>query len=140
MNSNDILKSEVIEAAGGLLWKETAAGRKLAIIHRPQYNDWTLPKGKREVGESWQETALREIFEETGCKARIEAFAGGIVYQINSVPKVVLFWHMSLVEKISFIPNDEIDKCEWLHPETAITRLNYKDERDILKSFINAGG
>ena len=129
---------DVIEAAGGLLWKETATVRKLAIIHRPRYNDWTLPKGKKEIGESWQETALREVYEETGCKAQIETFAGGIIYQVNTIPKVVLFWHMSLVEITSFNPNVEIDRCEWLHPGTALTRLNYKNERDLLKLFIMA--
>ena len=133
MSSNDNFRLKVIEAAGGLLWQETPKGFKVAIIHRPKYDDWTLPKGKREVGESWQETALREVYEETSCKAKLGSFAGGIIYLVDAVPKIVLFWHMSIVMKKEFTPNKEIDKCEWLLPEIAITKLNYPDERGLLQ-------
>ena len=63
------LKAPVVEAAGGILWRTGPTGREIAIIYRAHYNDWTLPKGKREPCETWQETALREVFEETGCQA-----------------------------------------------------------------------
>jgi 8-oxo-dGTP diphosphatase len=133
MSSNDNFRFNVIEAAGGLLWQETPKGLKVAIIHRPKYDDWTLPKGKREVGESWQETALREVYEETGCKAKLGSFAGGIFYLVNAVPKIVLFWHMRIVIKKEFTPNKEIDKCDWLLPEIAMNKLNYDDERGLLQ-------
>ena len=133
MSSNINFQEKVIEAAGGLLWQETPKGLRVAIIHRPKYDDWTLPKGKREVGETWQETALREVYEETGCKTKLGSFAGGFIYLVNAVPKIVLFWHMSIVTKKEFAPNKEIDKCEWLFPEIALTKLNYDNERSLLQ-------
>jgi 8-oxo-dGTP diphosphatase len=139
MKSTDTKIHEVIEAAGGLLWKNTTRGPMLAIIHRPRYNDWTLPKGKRGKDEPWHETALREVLEETGCKAKIEDFAGGIIYKADNLPKVVLFWNMIPIEIPTFIPNNEVDRCEWAQPELAITRLTYADEKALVKSIISSG-
>jgi 8-oxo-dGTP diphosphatase len=139
MNSIDLLNIEVIEAAGGLLWKVSTKGIMLTIIHRPRYNDWTLPKGKKKEEESWHETALREVLEETGCNAKIEDFAGGIIYQVGNLPKVVLFWHMWAIDIPTFIPNNEVDSCEWVHPELAISKLTYSDEKELVKSAIGSG-
>ena len=61
----------VIEAAGGIVWRNQDRKNHLIIIHRPKYDDWTLPKGKRDPGEHWQETALREVFEETSCVTKL---------------------------------------------------------------------
>ena len=61
-----------ISAAGGVLLRRDEEGRtRVAVIHRPKYMDWSLPKGKLEKGEGWQEAALREVEEETGyeCEA-----------------------------------------------------------------------
>ena len=58
-----------------------------------------MPKGKLDPGESWQETALREVLEETACRAEIERFAGGTIYTVKGRPKVVLFWHMAVSEE-----------------------------------------
>jgi 8-oxo-dGTP pyrophosphatase MutT (NUDIX family) len=58
-------KSSVIQAGGGLVWRESRAGREIAIIHRPRYDDWTFPKGKLHKGETWEQAALREVEEET---------------------------------------------------------------------------
>jgi len=91
------LKAPVVEAAGGILWRTGPTGREIAIIYRAHYNDWTLPKGKREPGETWQETALREVFEETGCQAQLESFAGATAYAFQAIPKVVLFWNMTIL-------------------------------------------
>ena len=124
---------KVIEAAGGILWKETPSGFKLAIIHRKRYDDWSLPKGKREPGESWQETALREVWEETGCRVTLGEFIGSASYAINGqTPKVVLFWHMMVKKDCKFIPNSEVDKLKWVSPKNALKFLNYEDERAIV--------
>jgi 8-oxo-dGTP diphosphatase len=135
MKTNHQNQAKVVEAAGGVLWKETPAGRKLAIIHRQRYDDWSLPKGKRKPGESWQETALREVQEETGCHATLGKFIGSASYIINhhATPKVVLFWHMHVSKKCGFQPNDEVDRIKWVSPTKALKILNYEDEREIVK-------
>ncbi len=122
----------VIEAAGGILWRRSGELAELAVIHRSRHRDWSLPKGKRDRGESWQETALREVLEETACGAEIERFAGGTIYTVNRRPKVVLFWHMRVAEEGRFEPNDEVDRLEWLTPRAALERLDYETERDLL--------
>ncbi|MBU0513007.1 MAG: NUDIX hydrolase [Chloroflexi bacterium] len=127
------LDANVIEAAGGLLWNKTPKGRKLALIHREGYDDWTLPKGKREPGESWQETALREVWEETGCQAQLESFAGSTAYVVEGVAKVVLFWNMTPEEGCKFEPNPEVDKMEWLSPKKALKRMSYEGEREVVR-------
>jgi 8-oxo-dGTP diphosphatase len=124
----------VIEAAGGLLWKNTPEGRKLALVHRAYYDDWSLPKGKREPGESWQETARREVREETGCTPRIESFAGSTAYLVKGVAKVVLFWNMTLAEDCDFKPDSEVDRLEWLSPAEALAKLSYANERAVVEA------
>jgi 8-oxo-dGTP diphosphatase len=123
---------QVIEAAGGILWRRRGEVAEVAVIHRPKHQDWSLPKGKRELGESWQETALREVFEETGCRAEIERFAKGTIYTVKGRPKVVLFWHMAVVEEGPFTPNAEVDRLDWMRPEAALERLDYATERALL--------
>lgn len=129
--------ANVIEAAGGLLWRETAAGLELALIHRPSHDDWTLPKGKREDGESWQDTALREVREETGCRAELDSYAGSIGYIADGTPKVVLFWNMHVVEVREFKPNHEVDRLVWLPLEQAIKKMSYAVEIAFLKTYIS---
>ena len=135
MKTNQRNKNKVIEAAGGVLWKKTSSGCKLAIIHRQRYDDWSLPKGKREPGEGWEQTALREVWEETGCKATLGEFIGSASYVIHhSVrPKVVLFWHMHTESTNSFQVNDEVDHIKWVSPKKALKLLSYQDEREIVR-------
>lgn len=128
---------DVIEAAGGILWRKTASGQELALIHRPRYDDWTLPKGKRESGEQWQETALREVYEETSQKATLKDFVGSIAYLANGVPKIVLFWNMTTVETTRFQPNREVDKIVWLPLEEALKKISYDSERNLLTKLLS---
>ena len=128
-----VSQAPVIEAAGALLWRRRGERPELAVIHRPRHDDWTLPKGKRDHGESWQQTALREVWEETACRAEIGEFAGGTFYTVGGVPTVVLFWHMAVAEEHPFEPNEEVDRLEWLAPEAAAERLDHEAERRLLR-------
>lgn len=128
----------VIEAAGGILWRRAGDALELAVIHRPRHGDWSLPKGKRDPGESWQQTALREMHEETGCRAALESFAGGTIYEVRERPKVVLFWNMGIIEQAPFEPNDEVDRLVWLTPAAALERLDYETERALLRQSLAA--
>jgi 8-oxo-dGTP diphosphatase len=129
-------QEQVIEAAGGLLWRQGASGRQLALIHRQRYNDWSLPKGKREPGESWQETALREVLEETGCQAELLDFIGGTTYTVKGIPKVVLFWSMRAALDCELQENAEVDALQWVSPEQALKILSYAPERHLVHQWL----
>jgi len=126
----------IIEAAGGLIWRDSTNNKELAVIHRTKHNDWTLPKGKLKPGETWKEAALREVYEETGCKVEIENFAGCICYIPANIPKVVLYWNMKQIGECNFQPNNEVDQLQWLEWSRAISLLNYHDERELVKKNI----
>jgi len=96
------------------------------------YDDWSLPKGKLKRGEGWAEAALREVKEETNCRATLEEFAGCICYEVKGAPKIALYWHMQLAKERAFKPNEETDELLWLTVEEAMTRLSYRDERALL--------
>ena len=121
----------IIRAAGGLVWREDGGGRRrLAVVHRPHRKDWSLPKGKLEDGERWEDAAVREVREETGCDARIVSFAGVVHYVPDRTPKVVLFWNMELVSKGPLHFPEEVDEIAWLTAPEALRRLDHDTERD----------
>ena len=138
MGKNQTGERGVIEAAGGLLWRETATGREIALIHRPRYDDWTFPKGWREKGEKYIETATREVAEETNCTFEIRDFAGSVSYLVQGVPKIVLFWNMMLIEEYPLEINDEVDRLLWLDVESALAKMTYEGERKLLKRILYA--
>ena len=123
----------MIHAAGGILWRRGAEGPLVAVVHRPRHRDWGLPKGKLDAGERWQDAALREVREETGYHAELGEFAGVVAYESHGAPKIVLFWNMRARGEPSFEPGEEVDAVEWLRPEEAVRRLDYADERDLLR-------
>ena len=125
---------DVIEAAGGILWHPDRKRPMLAVIHRQRYDDWSLPKGKRKSGESWLQTALREVREETNCQPVAGDFAGSVSYLVDDTPKVVLFWHMEVGEEDPFKGDNETDRRVWLTIEEALERLTYRKERQLLRS------
>jgi 8-oxo-dGTP pyrophosphatase MutT (NUDIX family) len=126
-------KSGIYESAGGIVWRDDGAGgRQLALVRRPRYGDWSLPKGTLDEGETWQEAAVREVEEETNCVARPGEFAGCTCYLVRGVPKVVLFWHMEVVEERLFTPNEETDELVWVTAEEAVARMSYDGERALL--------
>ncbi len=136
MSSHESECTGVVEAAGGLLWRDSERARQLAIIHRARYDDWTLPKGKLKPGESWQECALREVREETQCDAQLGNFVGCSCYSHRNMPKVVLFWNMELVHQHPFEPNREVDQLVWLSSERALQQLSHANDRVLVgKSY-----
>jgi 8-oxo-dGTP pyrophosphatase MutT (NUDIX family) len=133
----DAALGDVIRAAGGLVWRNSSRGREVALIHRPKYDDWTLPKGKLTDGESWQEAAVREVEEETGLDVRIGDFAGGCTYLTKRAPKIVLYWHMEVEGETKFAgANEEADALEWMSVEDARKRLTHRRERRVLADSI----
>jgi 8-oxo-dGTP diphosphatase len=126
-------KGKVIRAAGGLLWKRSSDGRRIAIIRRSAHGDtWSLPKGKLKRGESWLEGALREVEEETSCRAKVVGIAGTVAYLVKGVPKVVVFLEMHVHREADFVPSDEVDELRWCSPRQARRMLAHPEERKLI--------
>jgi 8-oxo-dGTP pyrophosphatase MutT (NUDIX family) len=100
-----------IHAAGGVLRRPSVAGPEILLVHRPRYDDWSLPKGKLKTGESSEAAALREVFEETGYRSIITSFAGPVRYQVKSKPKIVLFWSMQVEGETPAFRRDTPKSC-----------------------------
>ena len=122
----------MIFAAGGIVWKQTPEGCKIAVIHRSRYDDWSLPKGKLIKEESWEDAAVREVKEETGCDVRITGFAGPVTYQVKGTSKIVLFFCMEALRESLFTDSSEVKEVLWLSPEEALGRLDYEGEKALL--------
>jgi 8-oxo-dGTP diphosphatase len=123
----------LVRLAGGILWRLDAGGPRLAVIHRPRQRDWSLPKGRLDDGESWEEAALREVQEETGCEARITSFAGAAAYVPRRTPRLALYWHLALVREGKLESDDEVDELLWLSPTEALARLDHEPERRLIE-------
>jgi 8-oxo-(d)GTP phosphatase len=103
-------------------------------VHRPHYDDWTLPKGKVEPGESELAAAIREVGEELGASVAVSRRVGRARYQHDGVKKTVVYWALRYVDG-DFVPNDEVDDVVWLPPAKARAMLSYDVDRPVLKDF-----
>ena len=125
-----------VPAAGAVLWRpDEASGQPLiAVIHRPRYDDWSLPKGKLETGEIEPVAAVREIFEETGHLAHLGRRLGMVSYPIPGGTKVVRYWAARAAGG-DFAPGPEADAMGWLPIPEARKRLSYPLDRKMLTMF-----
>ncbi len=99
-----------VKAAGGVVWRRGDDGVEIVIAHRPRYDDWSLPKGKLDKGESWEQAALREVEEEVGLKCRLGPELEPTSYEDRKGrAKVVRYWLMEPKRDAKFKPNDEVD-------------------------------
>ncbi len=95
------VETPVLRVAGGIIQRATPRGDEIMIVYRKREQDWTLPKGEVRDNESFQEAVLREVEAETGCTCRLGNYLGTISYAENGVPKVVMFWKMSVIQEKS---------------------------------------
>lgn len=130
----------LIQAAGAVLWRKSDQLKlEIAIIHRPRYDDWSLPKGKVESGESHISAGYREIQEETGYESTFGPEIGTVVYKLEGAPKEVRYWAAAATAKTG-IPNpQEVDEVLWLEPIQAKEKLSNKDDRAIVDFFLEFG-
>jgi 8-oxo-dGTP diphosphatase len=127
----------VIRAAGGVVVR----GGSVLLVHRSRYDDWSLPKGKLEPGETWEAAALREVHEETGVRARLGEELPPVHYTDNrGRPKTVRYWVMEPQDVPAFTPNDEVDELAWLVPEEAARRLSYAHDRELVTAWAQPAG
>ncbi|HEY0636968.1 MAG TPA: NUDIX domain-containing protein [Pseudonocardiaceae bacterium] len=129
-----------IRAAGAVLWRPEGARTVLALVHRPRYDDWSLPKGKLEDGESAAAAAIREIEEETGFRARLGRRLGRASYVVRhpaarrTGPKVVDYWAARACGG-AFEAGDEVDDLRWVDVEDAADLVSHEVDRRIVESF-----
>jgi 8-oxo-dGTP pyrophosphatase MutT (NUDIX family)/phosphohistidine phosphatase SixA len=134
---------KTIRAGGGVVWRPAADadqdGRvEVALVHRPRYDDWSLPKGKLIPGETVFDGAVREVLEETGHRVRLGRSLGEVRYQKRSDgllrEKVVRYWAMQAVGG-GFTPSREVDELRWLPPEEARLLATRSSDQEVLDRF-----
>jgi 8-oxo-dGTP diphosphatase len=131
--------ASAVRAAGGVIVRRRGRfGRRVevALVHRPRYDDWTFPKGKRDGEETDEETALREVEEETGLRCRLGADLGTVTYvDAYGRDKAVRYWLMEVGEgqdSDHFVPNREVDELRWTRPRDAARLLTYDHDRVLI--------
>jgi 8-oxo-dGTP diphosphatase len=124
--------AEQVCAAGGVVVRD---GR-VCVVHRPRYDDWTLPKGKLDPGESFEDAALREVVEETGLRCRLVRELPAVRYEVRGRPKLVRYWLMEVESDPGFMANDEVDELRWLEPARALELLSYERDREVLAAAV----
>jgi len=133
-------EAPLIQAAGAVLWRKSDISRlEIAVIHRPRYNDWSLPKGKVESGESHISAGYRELQEETGYESTFGPEIGTVVYKLEGAPKEVRYWAAAATVKTGTPNPQEVDEVLWLEPDKAKERLTNKDDRAIVDFFLEFG-
>jgi 8-oxo-dGTP diphosphatase len=124
----------VVRAAGGVPWRKDAGGEtEVLVVHRPRYDDWSIPKGKCEPGESDQDCAQREVWEETGLRAALGAELPSVTYtDRKGRRKVVRYWAMTAEVEADLVPATEVDRAEWLSIPEAEERLTYPRDVEVV--------
>jgi 8-oxo-dGTP pyrophosphatase MutT (NUDIX family)/phosphohistidine phosphatase SixA len=127
---------EVIEAAGGVLWRPATGfpGVEVALVHRPKYDDWSVPKGKLRRDEHPLLAARREVEEETGFTGLIGRPLKEVHYLKDGAPKRVRYWAMQM-DGGAFLANDEVDQLMWLPPREAQVHVLAERDRPVLREF-----
>jgi 8-oxo-(d)GTP phosphatase len=127
-----------VRAAGGVLWREVAGRVEVAVVHRPRYDDWSLPKGKLDPGELEAVAAVREIEEETGFSGVLGRALGVTRYRVldggRDVPKRVRWWAVRAVDG-EFVPDAEVDELRWLTVPQAARRVTAGGDDGTLERF-----
>ncbi len=131
-----------ITAAGAVVWRHgvpggSGGGTEIAVVHRPGYDDWSLPKGKLERGENTRVAAVREVAEETGFRVTLGRRLGRVRYRVTRpepATKVVEYYAARAGEG-SFVPGDEVDELRWLEPGRALELLSYPHDERIASAF-----
>jgi 8-oxo-dGTP diphosphatase len=127
----------VVRAAGGIVTRAGAGGRpEILLVHRPKYDDWTLPKGKAEPGESDEACALREVEEETGLACELGDEVAVIEYEdASGRPKRVRYFAMTPPDGGQAMAQNEVDAILWVTHEQAFETLSYRRDARVIERF-----
>jgi 8-oxo-dGTP pyrophosphatase MutT (NUDIX family) len=124
-----------VRAAGGVVWRPAGDGVEICLIHRPRYDDWSLPKGKLEKGEHPLVAAVREVGEETGARAVPQVRLPTVHYTVDGAPKTVDYWSMRYIAEDPAPMTGEADAVIWLPVGVAADRLSYGHDLDVVGAF-----
>ncbi|WP_327005856.1 NUDIX hydrolase [Dactylosporangium sp. NBC_01737] len=129
----------VVRAAGGVVWRPAADGVEIVLVHRPRYDDWSLPKGKVDPGEHELAAAVREVHEETLVHGVPQARLPSIRYLTGApgVEKTVEFWSMRALVWQQRPADDEIEEARWVPAAQAPALLSYAHDRGVVKAFLD---
>lgn len=128
--------SNVVAAAGGVVWRMSRSGVRVAVIHRPRRDDWSLPKGKLLVREPSVVAARREVVEETGLDVAVQHRIGRARYRVGTTNKTVTYWAMRHLSG-AFLPNAEADLLRWVTRDKALGLLTFAADRGIVDQFLS---
>lgn len=135
---NQASSGKAVLAAGAVLWRAGPDAVEVAVIHRPRYDDWSLPKGKVDPGETEPVTAVREIREETGYASVLGRRLASVSYPLDGgLKKKVRYWAARALDG-GFVANDEVDELLWLPVPEAMKRVGYPHDRKVLRRFAGA--
>ena len=124
-----------VKASGGVVWRRGERGVEVVVVHRPRYDDWSLPKGKLDPGEGWEQAALREVEEEVGLRCRLGDELPPVGYTDHKGrAKVVRYWLMEPEADPAFEPNEEVDEMRWLTPGEAAGTLSYPHDGELVRA------
>jgi 8-oxo-dGTP diphosphatase len=131
-----------IEAAGGVVTRPAPNDDvEVLVVHRPRYDDWSLPKGKLEPGESYEAAALREVEEETAVRCALgnELTAHRYVDR-RGRHKIVRYWEMTPIEIGTWNANDEVDDVRWVGAGEAFALLTYDTDKELVAGTVRRRG
>ena len=123
-----------VRGGGGVVWQLRAGRAVIAVVHRPSYDDWSLPKGKLEEGESSLLAAVREVREEVGSEVAVSRRLGDVSYDTAVGRKTVTYWMMRHLAG-AFVPSAEVDETRWVEPKSARELLSYTVDRRVVGDF-----
>lgn len=122
-----------VRAAGGVVIRgDLATEAEIVVVHRPRYDDWSLPKGKHDPGEADVDCAVREVREETGWLCRAVEHVATTRYRVTAGPKQVDYYLMRPIRLVGFVPDEEVDEVHWLAFDEAAEKLTYQFDRDVV--------
>jgi len=126
--------TNIIRAAGAVVWRKRTNGIvEIALVHRPKYDDWSLPKGKVEPDESTIAAGYREVLEETNLETQSGPFLDSVSYFSPDGEKQVDYWAAKYIgDELPFVPNQEVDQMKWLELPAATDELTHETDQQVI--------